>query len=80
MEYKRCASKINTEGYYIAPQTIDGDATQPQIQSGQDVCSQTIGLYNGYIYDARQGKSVSEDRIPSLRQEVWNQWALIGEV
>ena len=56
MEYQRCASKINTEGYYAAPQMIGGDDTQPQKQSGQDVWSQTIGLYNGYRYDARQEK------------------------
>ena len=65
MEYQRCASKINTEGYYTAPQNIGGDTTQTQIQSGQDVWSQTIGLYIGYIYDARQGTSGTEDRIKS---------------
>ena len=54
MEYQRFASKINTEGYYIAPQTISCDAAQPHIQSGQDFWSQKIGLYNDYIYNARQ--------------------------
>ena len=65
MEYHRCTSKINTEGYYTVPQTIGGDATQTQIQSGQDVWSQTIGLYNGYRYDVCQGTSGTEDIIPS---------------
>ena len=54
MEYQSCASKINTEGYYTVPQMISSDATQPQIQSVQNVWSQTIRLYNGYIYDTRQ--------------------------
>ena len=79
MEYQCCASKINTEGYYTAPQTIGSNATQPQIQSGQNVWSQKIGLYYGYIYDERQGKSGTKDRIPIQRKEVCNQWALIGE-
>ena len=63
MEYQPCASKINIEGYYTAPQTIGGDATQPQIKRGQDVWSQTIGLYNDYIYDAIQVTSETEDII-----------------
>ena len=54
MEYQNCAIKINTEGYYIAPQMTGGDA---------NFWSQTIGLYNGYIYNARHVTSRTEDRI-----------------
>ena len=62
MEYQLYAIKINTEGYYTVQETIVGDATHPQIQSGQDVWSQTIGLYNDYRYNARQ-EQVSTRRI-----------------
>ena len=79
MEYKPCASEINTEGVYTAPQKIGCDATQTQTQKGQDVWSQTIGLYNGYRYDICQGTSGTKDRILSQHTEVWNQQALIGE-
>ena len=79
MGYQRCASEINTEGCYTAPQMIGGDAPQPQIHIGQDVWNQTIGLYNGYRYYARQGTSGTEDIIPSQRKEGWNKWALVVE-
>ena len=34
MEYQLYAIEINTEGYYTVQETIVGEATHPQIQSG----------------------------------------------
>ena len=58
---------------------IGVDDTQPQIQSRQDVWSQTIGLHNGYRYDASKVTSGTKDRILSEHQEVWNQQELVRE-
>ena len=55
------------------PQTIGGYSTQPQIQSGQAFWSQSIGLYNGYIYDKRQEQVNTQIIILS---GIWHQGAL----